>query len=224
MAPNIRKATWKCNIFKNKCKDKECNFPVKCSPTRPKELLREAKGWPTDIGCNMWWDIKCAQHAAHNPNFGKNVTIESYLVGALKRKRPVHLIEGGHHQRKKTPTPTTWNGGDKYNSYFDELHKLMPVHQKYIPQYTLPFNQLWSNMRAYNCGCGTNFGYKIEFTFFMEWSHTCMHTEPAPNCTRPSVNTVLIYKLSMYCQVWIRINGIMSFLLIPWFHSKRTIS
>ena len=38
---------------------------------RPKELLREEKGWLTDVGQNSWWHMKRAQHAAHNPKFDK---------------------------------------------------------------------------------------------------------------------------------------------------------
>ena len=53
---NTRKATWKSKILKNKPKYRYSNLLVIFSVIT-KELLREAKGWLTDVGHNSWWHI-----------------------------------------------------------------------------------------------------------------------------------------------------------------------
>ena len=40
-------------------------------PARPNEIFRKVKGWLTDIGHNLWWHIRCGQHAAHYTKFEK---------------------------------------------------------------------------------------------------------------------------------------------------------
>ena len=53
---NMRKATWKSKISKNRVKDKDdmySNFLV-MFPARPKELLRGEKGQLTDVGHNLY--------------------------------------------------------------------------------------------------------------------------------------------------------------------------
>ena len=66
----MRKATWNSEILKNKSKDRDSYFLVMFSKEH-KELLREEKGWLTDVGHNPGWHMKRAQHAAHNPKFEK---------------------------------------------------------------------------------------------------------------------------------------------------------
>ena len=78
-----------------------------CFPTsKAQELLKKEKGWPTDVGHNSWWHMKCAQHTAHNPKFEKMGYSDTHDGGHKKIKEPAHMVEGGHHLRK-APTPPT---------------------------------------------------------------------------------------------------------------------
>ena len=102
---NIRKVTWNCKILKNKSKDSNSNFLVMFSSSkasRALELLRKETGWPTDVGHNLWWHMKCAQHTAHNPEFEKMGYSDTPSGGHKKIKGPTHMAEGGHHLRKAT--------------------------------------------------------------------------------------------------------------------------
>ena len=56
----------------------------------PKELLREEKGWPNDVGHNSWWHVKHGLHAAHNLN--------------LKRWDNSDIPGGGTERLKDPPT------------------------------------------------------------------------------------------------------------------------
>ena len=59
---NIRKVTRYSKILKNKSKDGDYNFMVVSA--KPKELLREEKGWLTDDGHNEM----CATCSTLSPN------------------------------------------------------------------------------------------------------------------------------------------------------------
>ena len=98
----IRKATRNSKISKNKSKNRDGNFLVKCFLlVRPKELLREEIGWLTNVGYNSWWHIKHAQHiAAHYPKFEKIWLFRHPPQWYWKEKGPAHMVEGGHHLRK----------------------------------------------------------------------------------------------------------------------------
>ena len=52
----------------NKSNDKDSDFLVMFPPARLEELLREEKGWLIDVSHNLWWHMKCAPHAALDPN------------------------------------------------------------------------------------------------------------------------------------------------------------
>ena len=73
-----RKATRESKILKNESKDTNSNFP----PVRLKELLWEEKGWLTDFAHNLWWHMKCTQHAAH---IRKDGIVQTSAVVAIKR-------------------------------------------------------------------------------------------------------------------------------------------
>ena len=98
---NIRRATWTSKIFESK--DTDIIFWWYFPPARPKELLREEKGWLTYIGHNSWWHMKCAQHAANNPN-AKRCDYPDSPGSGHEITGPTHMVEGGHHL-KKAPNP-----------------------------------------------------------------------------------------------------------------------
>ena len=75
-------------------------------PVRPKELLREEKGWLTDVGHNSWLHIKCAQHAAHNPKFERWNYSDILSDGHKRIKAPTDMVEGGYPTLKKASNPT----------------------------------------------------------------------------------------------------------------------
>ena len=100
---NISKATWNSEILKNKSKDRDNNFLVVISYNKPKELLREEKGWLTDVDHNSWWHIKCAQHAAHNSKFEK--------MGSFTHPW------WSHHQVNYKPTIDSWGKFSRSSKY-----------------------------------------------------------------------------------------------------------
>ena len=69
------------------------------NPARPNELLREEKGWLTDVGHNLWWMThEMCSTCSKYPQIRKDGTIQTSLVVALKNiKGPIHMVEGGHH-------------------------------------------------------------------------------------------------------------------------------
>ena len=88
---NIRKVTWNSKILKNKSKDSDSNFLVMFSSSKASRAIEKREGM-----AHWFWPqfMKCAQHAAHNPKFGRiSATPGS---GHKKIKGPTHMVLRDH--------------------------------------------------------------------------------------------------------------------------------
>ena len=75
-------------------------------PARPNELMKKEKGWLTDVGNNLEWRMKCST-CSTSTEIRKHGIIHTSLAVALEKiKNLAHVVEGGHHQRKRHRTST----------------------------------------------------------------------------------------------------------------------
>ena len=74
---------------------------------RPRELLREVKGWLTDVRHNWLSHMKCAQHAAHYPQIGEDASNTTSPVVAIKHEKvppPWFKVAAAYKSGQAAPT------------------------------------------------------------------------------------------------------------------------